>query len=168
MPKYKETLFPLALKYYKQARDVEQFREMNFYLNLFCYKGCEDVIPMLLEDFRSINVPDSTKWAIADCLYQLKCKEYADEYIKIASNTRYGINRQMIILLIGKLKIESGIPVLISLLEDESVRLHVICALSDYKRIEFAPHFERFVNDTHSGIRKYAKAALKKLGIKEL
>lgn len=163
MPKHKAILFPLALEYYKKARALEQFREMNFYLNLFCYKGCEDVIPMLLEDFSSTKVHDATKWAIADCLYRLKSKDYADEYIRIASNALYGANRQMIILLIGKLKIENAIPLLISLLEDETVRLHAICALGDYKRKEFAPYFERFIDDKHSGVRKYAKAALKKI-----
>ena len=69
----------------------------------------------------------------------------------------------MIILLMGKLKLEKAIPILIELLEDETVRLHAICALGDFKKEEFRPYFERFSNDKHSGLRKYAKKALKKL-----
>ena len=69
----------------------------------------------------------------------------------------------MIILLLGKLKEESAVPILIDLLEDDEVRLQAICALGEFKKEEFRCHFERFQNSTHPGWRKYAKAALKKL-----
>ena len=75
----------------------------------------------------------------------------------------YGRNRQMIVLLLGKLKEECAIPTLIDLLEDEEVRLHAISALGEFKREEFRRYFERFQNSTHPGWRKYAKAAIKKL-----
>ena len=69
----------------------------------------------------------------------------------------------MIILLVGKLKAEAAIPILIDLLEDEGVRLQAIVALGDFKRKDFRPYFERFQNAKHPGWRKYAKAALKKI-----
>ena len=75
----------------------------------------------------------------------------------------YGRNRQMIVLLLGKLKEECAIPTLIDLLEDEEVRLHAISALGEFKREEFRCYFERFQNSKHSGWRKYARSALKKL-----
>lgn len=70
----------------------------------------------------------------------------------------YGRNRQMIVLLLGKLKEECAIPTLIDLLEDEEVRLHAISALGEFKREEFRCYFERFQNSTHPGWRKYAEA----------
>ena len=61
----------------------------------------------------------------------------------------------------------SAIPILIDLLEDEDVRLHAICALSDFKKEEFRCYFERFQDSKHPGWRKYAKAAIKKLDNKK-
>ena len=69
----------------------------------------------------------------------------------------------MIVLLLGKLKDDTSVPILIALLEDEEVRLQAICALGEYKRESFRCYFERFKDDTHPGWRKYARAALKKL-----
>ena len=163
MPKHRKVIQPLAVKYYKLAKDRNDTTESNYFVRLFQYKGCDEVIPMLLEDFKSDFIHASTKWFIADCLYQIRSRRYINEYLEIISTVKYGQNRQMIILLVGKLKIEEAIPVLVELLEDEEVRLHAICALGDFKREEFRVHFERFVNDKHPGWRKYAKAALKKI-----
>lgn len=120
---------------------------------------------MLIEDFYSKSNQNFTRCSIAYCLYQIRSKRHVEEYLKIISNPEYDISRQMLVLLVGKLQIEEAIPILIDLLEDKSVRLHVICALSDFKREEFRPYFERFENDKNSGLRKYAKTALKKLDI---
>ena len=90
-------------------------------------------------------------------------KKYIDDYLKIISNSSYGQDRQMIILLVGKLKVKAAIPILINLLEDEGVRLQAIAALGDFKQENLRPYFERFQNSTHPGWRKYAKSALKKL-----
>ena len=118
---------------------------------------------MLLEDYLSPETTDLTRWCISDCFYMIRSKKYVSEYLDIISNPTWGHNRRMIILLIGKLKVESAVPLLIELLEDEEVRLHAICALSDFKKEEFRCHFERFQNSKHSGWRKYANEAIKKL-----
>ena len=72
------------------------------------------------------------------------------------------------ILLMGEWKVDASIPILISLLEDESVRLHAICALGDFRREDFRCHFERFKDDKHIGWRKYSRIALKKLDNQKL
>ena len=89
--------------------------------------------------------------------------ELLKEYLDIVSNRAFGQNRQMIVLLLGKLKEESAVPTLIDLLEDEEVRLQAISALGEFKREEFRCYFERFQNSTHPGWRKYAREALKKI-----
>lgn len=159
MPKYKDMVLPIVIKYYKKAKLKN---EKRYLLRWFHHKGLEEVVPMLLEDYCSYN-PNIDKWAIGDCLYQIRSKEYIDDYLKIISDFSYGQDRQMIILLVGKLKVEKAIPILINLLEDEGVRLHAIIALGDFKREELRPYFERFQNSTHPGWRKYAKSAIKKL-----
>jgi len=126
------------------------------------YKGLEDVVSLLLEDYFS-DSPDVDRWAIGDRLYQIRSKKYIDEYLEIISNPSYGQDRQMVILLIGKLKVNKAVPILIDLLNDESVKLHTIIALGDFKQESLRPYFERFENAKNSSLRKYAKAALKKL-----
>ena len=159
LPKYKDTVLPVVIKYYKMAKLKN---EKQYLLGWFHHKGLEEVVPMLLKDYYSNN-SDIDKWAIGDRLYQIRSKKYIDEYLKIISDSSYGQDRQMIILLVGKLKVEAAIPILIDLLEDEGVRLQAIVALGDFKRKDFRPYFERFQNAKHPGWQKYAKAALKKI-----
>lgn len=159
LPKYKDTVLPVVIKYYKMAKLKN---EKQYLLGWFHHKGLEEVVPMLLEDYYSNN-SDIDKWAIGDRLYQIRSKKYIDDYLKIISDSSYGQDRQMIILLVGKLKAENAIPILIDLLEDEEVRLHAIDALGQFKREEFRCYFERFQDSTHPGWRKYAKKAINKL-----
>jgi hypothetical protein len=114
---------------------------------------------VLFEDYYS-NDPDINKWEIGDRLYQIRSKKYIDDYLRIISDASYGQDRQMVILLVGKLKVEAAIPVLIDLLEDEGVRSQAIAALGDFKRDELRPYFERFQNSKHSGWRKYANICI--------
>ena len=159
MPKHKDSILPIVIKYYKKAR---QKREKQYLLKWFHHRGLEEVVPMLLEDYCSDDL-NVDRWAIGDCLYQIRSKKHIADYLKIIANASYGQDRQMVILLVGKLKVEAAIPVLIDLLEDEGVRLQAIAALGDFKRDELRPYFERFQNSKHPGWRKYAKSALKKL-----
>ncbi len=164
MPKNRKTILPIAIKYYQLAKKQKKANEQNHFLSFFQFKGIEEVMPMLIEDYYSKETQDLTRWFISDCIYQIRSKNFVKEYLNIVSNRMFGQNRQMIVLLLGKLKEESSISILISLLEDEEVRLHAICALGEFKREEFRCYFERFQNSDHLGLRKYARAALKKLG----
>lgn len=159
MPKHKDSILPIVIKYYKKARLK---REKQYLLKWFHHRGLEEVVPMLLEDYCSDDL-NVDRWAIGDCLYQIRSKKHIADYLKIIANASYGQDRQMVILLVGKLKAEDAIPALIDLLEDEGVRLQAIAALGDFKRDELRPYFERFQNSKHPGWRRYAKAALKKL-----
>ena len=159
LPKHKDTILPVVIKYYKMAKLKN---EKQYLLGWFHHRGLDEVVPLLLEDYFSDD-PDVDRWEIGDRLYQIRSKKYIDNYLRIISDASYGQDRQMVIVLVGKLKVEAAIPVLIDLLEDEGVRLQAIAALGDFKRDELRPYFERFQNSKHSGWRKYAKAALKKL-----
>ncbi|MDE7252487.1 MAG: HEAT repeat domain-containing protein [Acetatifactor sp.] len=163
MPKHKKTILPIAIRYYQEAKKLGKDNEQEHFLSFFHFKGFDDVVPMLLEDFHSTKTKDLTRWFIGSCLYEIRSKSYIPEYLEIISNAAYGSNRQLLILLMGEWKVEDAIPILIELLEDEDVRLHAISALGYFKREEFRPYFERFENSKHSGWRKYARAALKKL-----
>lgn len=163
IPKHKKAIVPIAIKYYQFAKDLEKSNEQNYFMRFLCIKGLENVVPMLLEDYYSDKTADLTRWFISDCIYQIRSKNFVKEYLDIVSNKTFGRNRQMIVLLLGKLKEESAIPTLIDLLDDEDVCLHAINALGEFKREEFRCYFEQFQNSLHPGWRKYAKLAIKKL-----
>ena len=161
--KHKKVILPIAVKYYQFARELEKANEQNYFLRFFCIKGLDDVVPMLLKDYYSDKTADLTRWFISDCIYQIQSKSFVNEYLNIVSNKMFGRNRQMIVLLLGKLKEESVISTLIDLLDDEEVCLQAISALGEFKREEFRYYFERFQNSTHPGWRKYSRNAIKKL-----
>ncbi len=163
MPKHKKVILPIAIRYYQIAKALKKYNEQNYFIRFFHFKGFENLVPMLLEDFYSKETQELTRWFIADTLFQIRSFDFTKEYIDIISDKEFGHNRQMIILLLGKLKEESAIPVLIDLLEDEEVRLQAICALGEFKKEDFRHYFERFKDSKHPGWRKFSREALKKL-----
>ena len=161
--KYKKVIIPIVLKYYAEAKRLKKENERLYFMGYFHCKGADYIVPMLLEDYRFPETTQQILWAISDCLYTIRAMKYVDEYIELVSDKHYGINRQMIILLLGERKVEKAIPVLISLLDDEDVRLHAISALGCFKREEFRPYFERYSGERKAGYGKYARQAIKKL-----
>lgn len=162
LPKYKDTVLPIVVKYYKLAKLKNEKRYLSGWFN---HRGLEEVVSLLLADFCAVN-PAADRWAIGDRLYQIRSKKYIDDYLKIIADSTYGQDRQMIILLVGKLKVQAAIPILIDLLEDEGVRLHAIAALGEFRQENLRPYFERFQDSAHPGWRKYARAALRKLDMR--
>ncbi len=104
MPKYKNVIVPIAFKYYQLAKEMNMPNEQNHFIGFFRIKGLDEIVPLLLSDFYSDKTTNLTRWLISDCIYQIKSKQFIEEYLNIASNRAFGINRQMIILLLGKLK----------------------------------------------------------------
>lgn len=163
LPHHEKVIVPIAVKYYKLAKNIEKSNEQEYFLQFLYIKGFDDIVPMLLEDYYSEKTADLTRWFISDCIYKIRSRNFISEYVNIVSNRAFGRNRQMIVLLLGKLKEESTVTTLIDLLRDDEVCLQAICALGEFKREEFRCCFEQFQDSAHPGLRKYARAALKKL-----
>lgn len=160
MPKHKETILPIAIRYYQQAKKDEK----NFFLDFFHFKGFDEVIPMLLEDFYSSDTPSLTREFIGETFRLICSKKYIDDYLKILANTELGGQRNSIIALLGKLKSDTAIPLLIAALDEgRNITTNAISALGQYKQPELRPYFERFLNHENSYYRREAKTALKKL-----
>ena len=69
-------------------------------------------------------------------------------------------------MLIGRLKLEQAIPVLkdlVSKSEPEEIYC-ILRAMKGYKREEFRPYFEAYVDSQDKELRKIASSALAKLG----
>ena len=163
VPKHKKTIVPITLRYYRLARDSARYNEQNHFLRYLAFRGNDEVVPILIDDLCAAQTPSLTGWFIADALYQIGSTRQIDDVIRIAADPRFGVNRQMLILLIGRLKVERAIPILIDLLDDPEVCLQAIAALGCFKREELRGCFLRFRDDERPGRRKAARSALKKL-----
>ena len=161
LPKHKKTILPIAVKYYQQAT---YDNEKHFFISLFHYKGFEEVVPMLLNDFYSDKTSNLTREFIGETLRAIRSKRFIANYLEIISNSQYGLARAPIFSLIGNLKTDEAIPTLINLLQkDEEFTACVLKTLGAYKRIELRPYFECFMNSSDLHLHKIASAALKKL-----
>ena len=161
--KHKKDLVPIVINYYEKAKLRKVTNEQHFFLQCLSLRGLRDVAPMLIRDFYDEQTDSLTRWYISDCLFSIRAEEYLSDYMKIVLNKSFGINRQMIVLLLGKIKDSEAIHVLISLLEDDDVQLHALIALGEYKNIELRPVFNRFLKSKKTEIRNVAKRALAKI-----
>lgn len=161
LPKYKKVILPIAVKYYQQAiHDTDK----NFFISLFHYKGFDEVIPMLLDDFYSEKVSSLTRQFIGETLRAIHSEKYIDDYLKIIESPQYGIARAPIFSLVGSFKVDQAIPILVKLLDDdEEFAACALQTLGAYKRLELRPCFEHYIDSPDIRLRKIAKAALKKL-----
>lgn len=159
-PEYKEQILPSAIKYYRLAMEKGEKMEL---LKWFGHKGYDEVVPMLLEDFHR-GSPLVERWLIADTLYQIRCRAYIREYLGIIDNDSYGVDRQLLILLVGEWRVEEAIPILIRLSDDKDLALHVLSALGRYRREEFRPIFEKYLLSENRVVRRNAQKALENLG----
>ncbi len=152
-------LISVILSYIDQVDDV---RDKETLIRSLGVKGFSEAVEPLIEEFRS-NECDFCKWAIGNTLSIIKDKESIPELIQLASQREHGHSRQMIVVALGQMKAEEALPVLIDLLDDETVAGHAVSALSYFAKPELIPHLEPFTSHEKTWIRNEAKKAIKKL-----
>lgn len=144
---------------------LDIFQTRNFkraVIWLLAVKGFSEATEALLDAYFSDDI-SIDKWAIGDALYSIQDKRFEDEYIKIVSDKGNGDSRQMIVILLGKLRCEKAITTLISLLKDDEVNGHAIIALGYFKDINLIKYIEPFLNHEKRWIKKEAEKSIKKL-----
>lgn len=161
LPKYKESIIPLAIKYYKNANtDVEK----RYFLLLFHLKGLEEIVPMLLKDFHSSNISRNIKGMITENIRVIHSSNYISDYLKIVENNEWGDIRNPIIVLLGDLKIKEAIPMLIAALDEgKNITTNALAALGKFELKELKPYFERFLTHKNRYYRREAQRALAKI-----
>ena len=163
MPEHKDTVLPLALKYYQRAKAEKRDDTINYFLAFFEHKGLDDLVPMLVEDYISEEFFAATRHMVADCLYTIGSDKYMNEYLGAVKLSSLGSSRQRLISLVGKLKDESAIPTLVELVEDETVCSYALTALAGFEREELRSVFERFADSENPAWRRCARDGLARL-----
>jgi len=139
--KIKNTI-PILLKY---LHLLQGNNYTDAILRLLAVKGFNEATENLLEVYNDKN-SKIDKWVVGDTLYSIQDKRFEDKYIEIVSDKGNGDSRQMIVILLGKLRCEKAIPTLINLLKDDDVNGHAIMALGYFKNIELIKYIEPFLN----------------------
>lgn len=119
------------------------------------------IVEIILDAFFSDN-PPTNLWHYGDLLYELKRYKYLPEYIKIASDNRYGSERQMVVLLLGKSKKMEVIPVLLQLTEDKTVYGHAVEALTNFEGEQIVEVMQKYKDCDVKWISKVARKYLEK------
>ena len=104
----------------------------------------------LLDEFTSADIEDNSyRWNIAEALYTLNKPKYINEYNRIVCDKRYGKSRQMMVLLLGRIKSESSVPLLLSKMyeEDHDILPQVIYSIGKYKKAELDIEVDRFAQN---------------------
>jgi HEAT repeat protein len=123
----------------------------------------------LIREFKNLPNDESSetlRWAIGATLGSLDLRVVTADVLEIVSDTRFGFTRQMMIHDLNKLHDDRVIPILINLLQDESVRGHAIQALRKARAQSAIDHIQLYTTDKNPWIRRTAKtavAALRKL-----
>lgn len=119
----------------------------------------------LVTAFRQILDPAETdlRWTIGNALEVLANDEIASELIEVATDRRYGRDREMVVLGLGRLKDQRVPNVLMNLLVDEDVVGHAVMALGKLRIEEARSQIEALLEHPKSWVRKEAKKALAKI-----
>lgn len=85
--------------------------------------------PVLLREFHRPNVSSEYRWAVGNALEVVAGNGEFQGLVDIARDTRFGADRQMVVLALGRVKRPEAVDVLIPLLVDDDVAGHAAKAL---------------------------------------
>ncbi len=154
-----KNFIPILIKYL-YVFEKENFKEAI--VGMLGVKGFYEATETLILLYYSNNITID-KWAVGDALYSIQDKRFEEKYIKMVKDKANGTSRQMIVILLGKLRCEKAIPTLINLLQDDDVVGHAIMALGYFKKDELIKYIEPFLHHDKRWIRKEAEKAIKKI-----
>ena len=119
------------------------------------------LVELILLVFKSQNRP-SNLWEYGDLLYKIGNFNYLHDYLELVKDKSLGSDRQMLLLLLGKSKNKTVIPVLIELLSDNSVFGHALDALSNFSGNEIEESMLKYSKSDITWVRNIAKRYLDK------
>ena len=125
-------------------------------------KGLNIAVPFLLSLFQEFDEKRDF-WAVGNALTIIDDKSSYNKIIEICREKKYGISRQMLIWILPKVKTKEAYEILISCLDDHTVRGHAIDALGRFGDISAVPILESLV--VKKGLYEYKakNTALKRL-----
>jgi len=116
----------------------------------------------LIREFRqlpSFTFQSRVRWTIGNALACIADDRVYEEVVSIATNRDYGIDREMVVVALGRMKNPAVVDVLIKLLKDPVVTLHALEALrmiGSRARLALS-HVEAYLDHSDTQIRMEAR-----------
>jgi HEAT repeat protein len=124
----------------------------------------------LIEEFCRIDPNDDTaeaslRWSIGDALERVADETVLDDIIAIATDTRHGSHRGLVVTALGNMgkARDRVVPVLLEVLRDEDVAGYAVMGLGKLRAREARAAVEPFVRHREAWVREEAKKALARL-----
>lgn len=121
-----------------------------------------DAAPLLVTEFEQADDTSGTgfRWLVANALEVLANDDIAEHLIRMATESRFGKAREMIVLGLAKLKDPRVPSVLTELLSDVDVVGHAVIALGKLRVNTARSHIEPLLHHPQPWVRREAKRAL--------
>jgi hypothetical protein len=104
------------------------------------------------------------KWAIASAIHDVVTPQDFDRVVELAADRRHGRARQMLVLLLWRVKSEHAREVVLASLDDEDVALHAMSALRRMVGNEEArEHVARLVEHPSPQVVRAARDTLRRI-----
>lgn len=160
---------PILLKWLPQI--TYRWLKIDVIATLSCRWAQPEAAPALVAEFRRIDPatdPEPTlgiRMAIGDALERVATESVIEDLIAIATDRDIGPHRAFIVASLGKMRRSRDrvIPLLIDLLDDETVAGYALIALRRLKAMEAKSRIEPMVSHPNDWVREQARKAVTKL-----
>jgi HEAT repeat protein len=119
--------------------------------------------PALLHEFRRDDVESSYRWVVANALAVVADESIRDDLIELATDARYGKDRQMLVLALARTPDPKVVRTLLCLLKDDDVAGHAAKALGRVRPTNVRHAVERLLAHPTPWVRTEARKTLAKL-----
>lgn len=106
--------------------------------------GAQRYLPVVFAAFHSAG-PGSLRWALGNAIEILANEEVAQDMLRIATDTRFGRDRAMVVLGLGKVSAANVTSTLLDLLNDRDMAPWAVQALAKLHAIEALPHLRKML-----------------------
>jgi len=163
-------LVPVLMKYIGQFDNTGASSALMRYL---AYPAFTEATELMLSEMRRTGLPKEGnqseslyRQSASVALYGIRDPRYVDEYINLILDPETHDDCYFIILLLGKVKAEKAVPLLIELLNDpksliQSASLEAMWYFKNHQ--ELIPYIEPFLQNDNKDLRRYAAKTIKKL-----
>lgn len=116
----------------------------------------------LLNEFRR-GAESGYRWVVGNALEVVADPTMLEELLELARDKRYGADRQMVVLALGRIADQKAVDALVEMLDDDVVAGHAAKALGRLRARTARGALERLVERSSGWIRAEARRTLSKL-----
>lgn len=137
-------------------------------LGVLSVRWAKAAAPFLIEGFqRAPSAPDGLsqyRWTIGNALAEAATDDVFADVVRLARDRRYGRDREMLAVALGRMRNPQAVDVLLDLLADDELAGHAVIALGTLKATRAAPALRRMRDHPKRWVRNEVGKALRKIG----